>query len=196
MSEKSSEDVQASTVTTVSTTKKERSNSNSSGSSDDSVGSGKESLVNSNSSPERSKEGTHTREKKSMRVPIIHEITQPVHPKNHSPRTIVLEHVQSDGSRLYISPRGHSPSNRRKDHGDENNRFHSPRRISPTSSDPTLGSSPKNNINLKFVSSDPEKSLSQYLSPRLEQSPRVLEARMLEMQLKYERQSAQLTKST
>jgi hypothetical protein len=172
----------------TSKTNTRKSNSNSS-SSDDGAGLEPKESNNNTDSPTSGVKESHAREKKSMRVPIIHEIAQPSHSKAHSPR-IILEHVQSaDGSRLYISPRGHSPSNRtKKDHDG----YPSPRRFSPSSSDGQC--SPKT-MNLKFVSSDPEKSIQQFLSPRLEQSPRVLEARMLEMQQKYERSATQLTKS-
>jgi hypothetical protein len=110
-------------------------------------------------------------------VPSINLI--PTHHSNSksSPR-ILLEHVQtSEGSRLYVSPRHTSPSGR----------LSVPQTLK--TSDP---SSPKLVKMLSGLKGSDEHM--SFVSPRIDQSPRVFESRMIEIQQQYERANANLTK--
>jgi len=114
-------------------------------------------------------------------VPLINELQgSSLHPKAGSPRTSIVKDMHNafsgaghhpDNSRLFISPRV----------GERGKTISATDQIQP---------SPRKVVNLKS-----QEAVSQFLSPRLESSPRVFEARMIDLQMQYERQNAQLTKA-
>lgn len=142
----------------------------------------------------------HAREKITLSkhsVPVIHEIQSGHLKPAASPRTSMMVKDMHgafgaghnpDPTRLFISPRLH-PGERGK----------------PTMTSPESAMSPRKILNLKnHIVEIPMKqplklveqeAVNQFLSPRFENSPRVFEARMIELQAQYERQNASLTKS-
>lgn len=163
---------------------------------------GVRSIFSLTSSDQRSKLGDkhrlHTGQKKSHlkhSVPLINDLQGGALPKTTaSPRTSMLVKDihgafgaghNSDNTRLFISPRVM---------GD---------RGKLPSTEPAM--SPRKILNLKnHIVEIPMKqplklmeqdAVSQFLSPRLENSPRVFEARMIDLQMQYERHNASLTKS-
>jgi hypothetical protein len=157
------------------------------------------------SNPERVKVGDkhrdtrlHTGQKKPQfkhSVPLINELQGSTLPKTGSPRTSMVKDMHGafgtghDNSRLFISPRVMGGKGISTDPTQPGVTIQSPRKVLNL----------KNHIveipmkqPLKLMEQD---AVTQFLSPRMENSPRVFEARMIDLQQQYERQNAHLTKT-
>lgn len=112
-------------------------------------------------------------------------------PKN-SPRFLNSSDPSSTTSRSFLSLREHSSSSSTASNSSDEEKPEGRKGL------PLI--SPRKILNLKnhtveIATDQPlNEAMSQFISPRLESSPRVLESRMIELQLQHERTNAHLTK--